>query len=109
MLRSWPGNVRELLAEVRTAALSAAAAHRACITATDLDDEAGRAIGESAEPQSEPRPEPPADPEPGAIEAALRAEQGNVARAAARLGLARSRVRRFIERQGIDVTAFRSS
>jgi DNA-binding NtrC family response regulator len=104
MLRPWPGNVRELLSEARIAALSAMADRRTCLAATDLDDEAGCALEPSDE---DPRPEAPA-PDAGAMEAALRAEQGNVARAAARLGVARSRVRRFVERQGIDVRALRS-
>jgi transcriptional regulator with GAF, ATPase, and Fis domain len=121
MLRPWPGNVRELLSEARISALSATAAHRTSLAATDLDDEAGRALeltghdggahqtpGPAGEPSDESaKPEAPA-PEPEAIVVALRAEQGNVARAAARLGVARSRVRRFIERQGIDVRALRS-
>jgi hypothetical protein len=38
----------------------------------------------------------------------LRGERGNVARTAARLGLSRSRVRRFIEREGIDLPALRA-
>ncbi len=110
LLRAWPGNVRELLAEAKSAALAATSARRARIGASDLDDEAGRAHAPapaSAAPAAPAQVEAKA-PEPGAIEAALRAEQGNIARAAARLGLSRSRVRRFIERQGIDVTTLRS-
>lgn len=47
--------------------------------------------------------------DPRALEEALREEQGNVARASARLGLSRSRVRRYIERQGIDLHALRTT
>lgn len=131
LLRSWPGNVRELLAEARIAALAAVAARRACIGVADLDDEAGRAHGWASVPPDDAAPaplaeprssssgtqRPPADgegsprlppPDPAAIEAALRAEQGNIARAAARLGVPRSNLRRSIERQGIDVKALRS-
>ncbi|MDI1446362.1 sigma 54-interacting transcriptional regulator [Polyangium sp. 6x1] len=107
MLRPWPGNVRELLAEVKIAALSATAARRASLLAEDLDEEAGRALVPVDAPEADARLDTPA-PEPDAIEAALRAEQGNVARAAARLGVTRGRVRRFIERQGLDVRALRS-
>ncbi|APR86107.1 Response regulator of zinc sigma-54-dependent two-component system [Minicystis rosea] len=116
LLRAWPGNVRELLAEAKTAAVAAVAARRGAILASDLDDEAGRVHGPNSERSSErfeeksdtdARSEAPA-PDTAAIEAALRAEQGNVARAAARLGLARSKLRRAIERQGIDVKALRS-
>jgi DNA-binding NtrC family response regulator len=108
MLRPWPGNVRELLAEAKIAALSATASGRASVLATDLDEEAGRALEPDEEADEGTRPKAPA-PEPEAIEAALRAEQGNVARAAARLGITRARVRRFVERQGIDVRALRSN
>jgi DNA-binding NtrC family response regulator len=108
LLRPWPGNVRELLAEARTAAVAAAAAGRELVAAGDLDEDAGEALdGGGAE---EAAPDEPAGgplPEPAAIEAALRAEQGNVARAAARLGLSRSRLRRFIARAGIDLQALR--
>ncbi|MDI1429606.1 sigma 54-interacting transcriptional regulator [Polyangium sorediatum] len=106
MLRPWPGNVRELLAESKIAALSAMAAHHGSILATDLDEEAGRALASADESEVDARPEAPA-PEPEAIEAALRAEHGNVARAAARLGVTRGRVRRYVERQGIDVRTLR--
>jgi DNA-binding NtrC family response regulator len=108
LLREWPGNVRELLAEVKTAAVTAVAAHRKSLAATDLDEEAGRAH----EPVVEAREVEAVADEPaleaGAVEAALRAEQGNIARAAVRLGVSRSRMRRLIERQGLDVTALRS-
>jgi DNA-binding NtrC family response regulator len=115
LLRGWPGNVRELLAEVTNAAVVARGAQRSAISASDLEDEAGRSLdaAKGAEPDvpdapdAEARPETPL-PGPAAIEAALRAEQGNVARAAARLGLSRARLRRFIERQGIDVRSLRS-
>jgi DNA-binding NtrC family response regulator len=107
LLRPWPGNVRELLAEAKTAAVAAVAAKRAYISAADLDEEAGRPLDASGEPQGETRGGTTVT-EPIDIEAALKAEQGNVARAAARLGVARSRVRRFIERHGIDVKALKS-
>jgi DNA-binding NtrC family response regulator len=136
MLRAWPGNVRELLAEVQIAALAARAADRTTVGASDLDPDAGRAIETSSRGgPDEPRASSPAKapgsappwlpaaassppedasapgapgPSPSAIEAALRAERGNVARAAARLGVARIRVRRFVEREGIDLRALRS-
>jgi DNA-binding NtrC family response regulator len=102
LLRPWPGNVRELLAEIKHAALAATAAGRSTLAAADLDENAGRALAEEElAPQAE-QPAAPA-PSPEQIAAALRAEQGNVARAATRLGMARSRLRRFIERHGIDV------
>jgi DNA-binding NtrC family response regulator len=109
LLRSWPGNVRELLSEVRTAVLMATGRKRATLAVGDLDDEAGRSIRGSGEVDSErpARSEGP-PPAPETIEAALRSEQGNVARAAARLGISRSRLRRIIEREGIDLAAMRT-
>ena len=112
LLRAWPGNVRELLAEAKTAGVAAVAARRSTLLVSDLDDEAGRShapVSERVEEKSEPdsRADAP-NLDHATIEAALRAEQGNVARAAARLGMARSKLRRAIERRGIDVKALRS-
>jgi transcriptional regulator with GAF, ATPase, and Fis domain len=108
LLRPWPGNVRELLVEVRMAALSAETDGRRSITAADLDDEAGRALQPAAEDEADGAARAEARPvEPHEIEEALKAEQGNVARAALRLGVTRSRVRRFVERRKIDVKLLR--
>jgi DNA-binding NtrC family response regulator len=106
LLRPWPGNVRELLTEATTAAVAAVTAGRDVVSAGDLPEHAGEALQGRAADEAGGPPEAPL-PEPAAMEAALRAEQGNVARAAARLGLSRSRLRRFIERAGIDVQALR--
>ncbi len=109
MLRPWPGNVRELLAETVTAALAASARGRAVIAAGDLDDDAGRPL---QRPDAGPEGDEPSESlplDPRALEETLREEQGNVARAAARLGLSRSRVRRYIEREGVDLQALRTS
>jgi DNA-binding NtrC family response regulator len=113
LVRRWPGNVRELLAEVRIAALAAASDGRTAVTAADLDAEAGRTFRAALTTARVAPAEPsggavPSSPPPHEIEAALRAERGNVARAAARLGVPRIRVRRFVEREGIDLRAFRS-
>ncbi len=121
LLRPWPGNVRELLTEVKTAALAAIATSRGELSGADLDAEAGRphdsAAGNrvapppSASRTTTPDAEKEADSVPlelGAVETALRREQGNIARAAVRLGVSRSRLRRSIERYGIDVNALRS-
>jgi len=107
LTRPWPGNVRELLSEVAIASLSAITLGRAVIGAGDLSDEAGRALQRPDD--DAPEGGPPTEPiAPGVVEAALREEQGNVARAAARLGFSRGRVRRYIEREGIDVKELRS-
>jgi transcriptional regulator with GAF, ATPase, and Fis domain len=108
LLRAWPGNVRELRVEVSIAAHAARAAGRTRVAVEDLDDEAGRALLSAAEElPAVPGGDETRAPEPEEIEAALKAEQGNVARAALRLGVTRSRVRRLIERHGIDVKTLR--
>ncbi|MFO0589795.1 MAG: sigma 54-interacting transcriptional regulator [Polyangiaceae bacterium] len=104
LLRSWPGNVRELLAEVRAAAITAAADGRAVLDASDLDETAGLAL--HVEPEDEASPKAAAI-EATDVDAALRAERGNVVRAASRLGISRARMRRLIERHGIDADAMR--
>lgn len=108
LLRSWPGGVRELIAETALATLAATTGGRSTLLSSDLDAEAGREFDEDGH-----EPTPPVDgptepvPTPSAedMETALRGEQGDIARAAARLGIPRSRLRRFIDRRGIDVKA----
>ena len=100
-LRPWPGNVRELAGEVRRAALDALAVQKKSLTASDLDPHAGVALrhkrGSAGESVSVPRDE---------IAEALRLEGGNVSRAAARLGVHRNRVRRWLDKHGVDRRAF---
>ncbi len=110
LLRPWPGNVRELLAEVTSASVVAATAGRAVVAAADHSEDAGEALdaGAAADDDAPGEPAGAPLPEPGAaLEGALRAERGNITRAATRLGLSRSRLRRFIERAGIDLSALR--
>lgn len=107
LLRSWPNNVRELLTETGLSVLTATAAGRSTLWASDLDAEAGRALDEDGQETTPPVDEPIATtPSADDMETALRGEQGNIARAAARLGMSRGRLRRFIDRRGIDVNAF---
>ncbi len=105
LTRSWPGNVRELFSEVAIAKLSADSLGRSVLGAADLSDEAGRPLESSDDATDADQPNEPIAP--GVVEAALREEQGNVARAAARLGFSRGRVRRYIEREGIDLRELR--
>jgi transcriptional regulator with GAF, ATPase, and Fis domain len=117
MLRPWPGNVRELLAETRTAAMVAAARKRSVIAANDLDDRAGipldpsasRDVSDADDQDVTSAGEDNVALDGAALEAALRAEQGNVVRAAARLGVSRGKVRRAIERLQIDLKAIRGA
>src|SRR6185437_4744532 len=108
LLRPWPGNVRELLAEVTSAAVAAATAGRDVMAAADLPERAGVALGGPGPGEDPPDQDDGRSPLPkAAIEEALRAERGNVVRAAARLGMSRARLRRLIERARIDVEALR--
>jgi transcriptional regulator with PAS, ATPase and Fis domain len=119
LLRRWPGNVRELAAEVRRAAQEAAAASRTDIEAYDLSPSAGagfekggeasaarHAIDQKSAVHGATGPVAPAHkaslPERDVIENALREEQGNVTRAAKRLGLHRNQLRRWLERNAVD-------
>jgi DNA-binding NtrC family response regulator len=115
LLRPWPGNVRELVTEVRTAALAALDGR---VEARHLAASAGSAFG--AAPVARARPaedgdaaEPEARPAMARddaawrdrIDAALRANAGNVAAAARSLGLHRTQLRRLIARHGLAVEA----
>lgn len=95
LLRPWPGNVRQILAEIRAAALTAAAAGHATIELDHLSARAGQKLVKSAAV-------PP--PEQQAAESALWHENGNVKRAAERLGISRGKLRRLIEKYSIPKT-----
>lgn len=108
MLRPWPGNIRELRAEVRRAAAAALAQGSSGLVAEALSPTAGTAIiklgagiGGGRLDNPSQRQEETATPYPeDDVFAALRAEMGNVSRAAQRLGVHRNRVRRWLDRHG---------
>ncbi|MBK9034186.1 MAG: sigma 54-interacting transcriptional regulator [Myxococcales bacterium] len=100
LLRPWPGNVRELMAEVDRAAHAALEADRPAVRAEELDEQAGRAhvpAAPAAEAEAA-RPRSIGLPDDDAILAALRAEAGNVSRAARRLGVHRNQLRRYLSK-----------
>lgn len=101
LLRAWPGNVRELRAEIQSAAVVAATRGSTKVLPEHLDPQAGIAMRIDAE--TPVAAEPTADE----ILAALRLERGNVSRASSRLSISRSKIRRFIEREGVKLDAFR--
>lgn len=98
LLRAWPGNVRELLGSVRGAAIAALGEknilprHLTATAGTTLQDDA-----QEVEAEDEDHP----------IANALRESGGNVLRASSLLGMSRAKVRRFIEKAGVDVTAMK--
>jgi DNA-binding NtrC family response regulator len=99
--RVWPGNVRELRAEVRRAA-ALCVNDRGRLTADDLAPAAGTAIAPgSAPPQAANFPK-------DEFAAALAAEDGNVLGAARRLSVHRNKLRRWLERYGVDARQFKS-
>jgi transcriptional regulator with PAS, ATPase and Fis domain len=105
--RPWPGNVRELRAEVRRAlafVMDETPPWR--LEADDLGERAGTPIAVSQ--GHEPAVTAPAAVPQDEIASALALERGNVARAARRLGIHRNRVRRWLERHGLDAEHFKS-
>ncbi len=100
LLRPWPGNCRELMDELGRAAQAAVEAGRLAVRAEDLDGAAGRVLttGElqTIPPHASGRIRVTPVPEPSSILDALRLEDGNVSRAARRLGLHRNQLRRWL-------------
>jgi DNA-binding NtrC family response regulator len=101
-LRAWPGNVRELRAEVRRCVAAACAREMKMLTADALTKTAGTRI---VAPQSSKRAPKYPDDE---VANALVAEAGNVVGAARKLGVHRNKVRRWLERYGVDPRYFKS-
>jgi transcriptional regulator of acetoin/glycerol metabolism len=104
-LRAWPGNVRELLGEIRRAGREALADNRTVVKDRDLAEAAGREI-ESPKPKSGATASTSSEVSRHTIEGALRAEQGNVTRAARALGMHRNQLRRWIAKNGVDPRMF---
>jgi DNA-binding NtrC family response regulator len=114
-LRRWPGNLREFVGEARRAVTRALDEGRHAVEAKDLDPLAGVGLGPEAldaharQTASDLRPAPArasqAPPEDEIAEA-LRLERGNVSRAASRLGVHRNRIRRWLEKNGVDRSHF---
>lgn len=105
-LRPWPGNVRELRAEVRRAAAAVCVESGKALKLEHLSPTAGMPL---------PRAESATLPVAGAsavptddVAEALRAEGGNVLGAARRLGVHRNKVRRWLERHGLEAESFKS-
>ena len=96
MCREWPGNIRELLSETRRAADLARAAGAADVGRQHLDAAAGAPLRTSA--PAARSASPIATPDDAAIARALEAAGGNVTRAARELGMHRTQLRRWLEK-----------
>jgi transcriptional regulator of acetoin/glycerol metabolism len=90
----WPGNVRQLRRTVEAALLAAAAEGRSSLVATDLPREAP--ADAHAEREAGHTPEPSDDD----VRLAMSSAGGNVSVAARALGIHRSRLRRWIAKNG---------
>ncbi|WP_437605321.1 sigma 54-interacting transcriptional regulator [Sorangium sp. So ce834] len=114
-MRRWPGNLREFVGEARRAVTRALDEGRRTVEAKDLDPLAGVGLGPETTDSharqtgsdvrsgpSRPSQAPPEDE----IAEALRLERGNVSRAANRLGVHRNRIRRWLEKNGVDRSHF---
>jgi transcriptional regulator with AAA-type ATPase domain len=113
-VHDWPFNVRELVLLVRR--LLTLHGAETTLRAQHLPDRIGEpaAVG-PAPPQAAAAPQPPASTAPAepvllpALLAALRSSGGNVARAAAILGISRQRAYRLMEGQAVDLDAIRGA
>lgn len=111
-LYDWPFNVRELVFLVRQ--LHALHAAESSLAVRHLPDRMiNRRVGASTSPpdgpkstQSQTTTSPPELP---ALLAALRASEGNVARASALLGISRQRAYRLMESHAIDLEKLRTN
>jgi transcriptional regulator of acetoin/glycerol metabolism len=113
-LHDWPFNVRELVLLVRR--LLTLHGNEPTLTALHLPERIGAAAPAPSSPAvAGPASVAPAAPAPSeplelpALVVALRAAGGNVARAAAMLGITRQRAYRLMEGQAVDLEAMRRS
>jgi DNA-binding NtrC family response regulator len=117
-VHDWPFNVRELALVVRRLLALHPDADRlelAALSGLQMNPSPEETIAkgdrpESAKAKAEPKDEEGPDPLPENVLAALRANRGNVKRAAATLGLSRGRLYRLLEKMGsIDLQGIRQS
>jgi transcriptional regulator with PAS, ATPase and Fis domain len=102
LLRTWPGNVRELVAEVKQACLAARSAGKDEVTSAELDEDAGKSLAPESAPVAAQRRGVNSDaetPDDARIARVLADEGGNVTRAAKTLGMHRTQLRRWMEKQ----------
>jgi transcriptional regulator with AAA-type ATPase domain len=111
-MHDWPFNVRELVLLAKR--LLTLHGREVTLRAQHLPERIAGAGGESRDPDPlAARPAAPAAPLPPepvelpALVVALRASGGNVARAAAMLGISRQRAYRLMEGQAVDLEALR--
>jgi DNA-binding NtrC family response regulator len=97
LLREWPGNVRQLLRTVDASIVSARLSGRASLMAEDLPPEPSPTRTGPDASGAENTSEEPSDDD---IRLALKVSGGNVSVAARALGIHRSRLRRWMEKEG---------
>lgn len=101
-LYDWPFNVRELLLQGRR--LATLFGSEATLLSTHLPERIGEQVLAG---QAAPTPLAPESVDLPALIVALRAAGGNVARAAAMMGISRQRAYRLMEGQVVDLQALR--
>lgn len=110
MLRPWPGNIRELRTEIRNAAINALSLGQSILELRHLEDQAGQPLDLDVAPspsETSVEREESKMPTPQELRRALQMTRGNMSRAAFKLGVPRSTLRRMVSRAGIDPAALR--
>ncbi len=108
LLRPWPGNVRELLVETRDAATASLDANETAVRAARLGATAGMPYAGTRGPAPSTDDRATVWPERETILAALQRCQGKVATAAREVGLHRTQLRRWLEKNGVDPKQYRA-
>jgi transcriptional regulator of acetoin/glycerol metabolism len=117
LLRRWPGNIRELLAEARIAAQQAIVSDAPRIEKRHLNIKAGEALMPVPAPplpavvptRNHAAAAPVMPPSRARLVAVLRGVGGNISAAARELDVHRTQLKRWLDRQGINASAFAPS
>jgi transcriptional regulator with GAF, ATPase, and Fis domain len=109
VLRHWPGNVRELLGAARDAAQNALSQNSSAVQAHHLPPHAGERYAETDTARDSAAPggaKAATLPSREVILATLQRCGGRVATAARELGVHRNQLRRWLEKNDVDASAF---
>jgi DNA-binding NtrC family response regulator len=94
LLRTFPGNARQLLRTVDASIVSARLSGRTALVAEDLPSEPASSLSEPSSASA-----PPEDPSDDDVRLALKVSGGNVSVAARALGIHRSKLRRWLDKE----------